>query len=209
MAMRNILLFMIVMVLLSTSSASAQFLEGAALLGAYLGVYQKAFTLFGQFRYGILRYIDLGLKMGMIDLDPGDGESNAGLTVGGDVKYWFMEQRSGDPLDVSIGVGTERLKMPDHRIFSLGGNLIASYQIGYDETKSVTPYGRLNIRWERQNFEGSGDPPPGWEKGARDDMGAALALGAELKFSPTLFVVAELEIDDNVGFVGGINYGVF
>ena len=217
--MRNIFVIVILVVLFSIPPASAQFLgqltpaptlpKGDALLGAYLGVYEDAFSLFGQFRYGIARYFDLGFKMGMIDLDPGYGESNAGLTIGGDVKYWFMEQRTGDPLDVSVGAGTEYLNVSDYSLFSLGGNVIASYQIRYDEAKSVTPYGRLNIRWERQSFKGSGSPPPGWKKGPRDDMGVALALGAELKLSSDLYLVGELEIDDNVGFVGGVNYNVF
>jgi len=217
--MRNIFVIVILVVLFSIPPASAQFLgqltpaptvhKGDALLGAYLGVYEDAFSLFGQFRYGIATYFDLGFKMGMIDLDPGYGESNAGLTIGGDVKYWFMEQRTGDPLDVSVGAGTEYLNVSDYSLFSLGGNVIASYQIRYDETKSVTPYGRLNMRWERQSFKGSGSPPPGWKKGPRDDMGVALALGAELKLSSDLYLVGELEIDDNVGFVGGVNYNVF
>lgn len=217
--MRNILVIVIVVVLFSIPSASAQFLgqltpaptlhKGDALLGAYLGVYEDAFSIFGQVRYGIARYVDLGFKMGMIDLDPGYGESNAGLTIGGDVKYWFMEQRTGDPLDVSVGAGMEYLNVSDYSLFSLGGNVIASYQIRYDEAKSITPYGRLNIRWERQSFKGSGSPPPGWKKGPRDDMGVALALGAELKLPSGLFLVGELEIDDNVGFVGGVNYSMF
>ncbi len=219
--MRNILVIVIVVVLFSISSASAQFLgqltpaptlnKGDALLGGYLGVYEDAFSIFGQARYGIARYFDLGFKMGMIDLDPGYGESNAGLTIGSDVKYWFVEQRSGDPLDVSVGAGMEYLNISDFSLFSLGGNVIASYQIRYHDGKSVTPYGRLNIRWERQSFDKSWHPHWGWkkEKGSDSDLNVALALGAELKLSSGLLLVGELEIDDNVGFVGGINYNVF
>jgi hypothetical protein len=220
MNMRNIFVVIIV-IFLSVSSASAQFLgqlspaptlqRGDALLGAYLGVYEDAFSVFGQFRYGIARYFDLGFKMGMIDLNPGYGESNTGLTIGGDVKYWFMEQRAGDPLDVSVGGGTEYLSISDYSLFSLGGNVIASYQIRYYEGKSVTPYGRLNIRWERQSFKKSGRWFWGWEGENRsdNDMDVALAFGAELKLSSDLFLVGELEIDDNVGFVGGVNYNMF
>ena len=219
--MRNILVIVIVVVLFSISSASAQFLgqlapaptlnKGDALLGGYLGVYEDAFSIFGQARYGIARYFDLGFKMGMIDLDPGYGESNAGLTIGGDVKYWFVEQRAGDPLDVSIGAGMEYLNISDFSLFSLGGNVIASYQIRYHDGKSVTPYGRLNVRWERHSFDESWYPQWGWkkEKGSDSDLNVALAFGAELKLSSGLLLVGELEIDDNVGFVGGINYNVF
>jgi hypothetical protein len=221
MAMRKILLIIVVLTFLPVSTTSAQFLgqltpaptveQGEVLLGAYLGVYEDAFSVFGQFRYGIARYFDLGLKMGMIELDPGYGESNTGLIVGGDVKYWFMEQQSGDPLDVSVGGGTEYFKISDYSLFSLGGNVIVSHEIKYAEGKSVTPYGRLNVRWERKSFKSSEHWFWDWKKGDRtdSDIAIAMALGAELKISAGLFLVSELEIDDNVGFVGGINYSVF
>lgn len=219
--MRNVLLLALVMMVLPLSPASAQFLgqlspapttdRGEVLLGGYLGVYEDAFSVFGQFRYGMTKYLDFGFKMGLIDLDPGYGESNTGLVAGGDLKYWFMDHQSGDPLDVSVGGGTEYVKISDFSIFSLGGNIVASYQINYYEAKSVTPYGRLNVRWERQSYKRSWVRPLGWETGHRtdSDLNLALALGAELKLSAGLFLVGELEIDDNVGFVGGINYDVF
>lgn len=217
--MKKTLLIAIAVILFSNTSASAQFLgqltpaptvnKGEALLGAYLGVYQRALCLLGQFRYGVLRYVDLGLKMGMIDYDPGDGKSDAGLTVSADIKYWFMEQRTGDVLDVSVGGGTEHLKIPDHSIFSLGGNVVASYQIQYDQAKSVTPYGRLNLRWERETSSRSFGGSENQKRRTQSDMGAALALGAELKLWPDLSLVGELQIDDNVGFIAGVNYSVF
>lgn len=204
--------------LLLVSSASAQFLgqlspaptvkQGEALLGAYLGVYEDAFSVFGQFRYGIARYFDVGLKMGMIRWSPEYGESSTGLTVGGEVKYWFMEQRAGDPLDASFAVATEYLDVSDFSIFSLGGNLVVSYEIGYEEGRSVTPYGRLNTRWQRKRFSDS--PVPAQEgPWSDDDLKVAVALGAEVKLASDLNLVGELEIDDNVGFVAGVYYTIF
>lgn len=202
--MRNILVITILLIPFLISSASAQFLgqltpaptlnNGDDLLGAYMGVYEDAFSVFGQFRYGIAKYVDLGLKMGLVDVEYGEGK--AGIAIGGDMKYWFMEQRTGDPLDVSFGVGTEYLNISDFGFFSLGGNIIASYQIDYHDRKSVTPYGRLNMRWEKA-------------KGGHDDFDVGLALGADLKLSSNLSLIGELEIEDNVGFVAGINYHMF
>jgi len=37
----------------------------------------------------------------------------------------------------------------------------------------------------------------------------ALALGAGLQLPSGLFLVGELQIDDNVGFIAGVNYSVF
>jgi hypothetical protein len=219
--MNRIFWVTIVLVLLPISSGSAQFLgqlsaaptldKGDALWGTYLGVYDNAFALFGQFRYGVVTYVDLGLKLGMINYDPGLGNSRTGLTLGGDIKYWFMEKRSGDPLDISFGVGTEYLSISDFNVLSLGGNVIASYPIDYYESKRVTPYGRLNVRWQRTTLDKPWADPEKWNSGnsQSSDMNVALALGAELKLTETLNLVGELEIDDNVGFVAGINYNIF
>lgn len=221
--MRKIFVTAIIGALFSISSASAQFLgqltpaptlsKGDLLWGAYLGVYDNAFSVFGQFRLGLTRYVDFGLKAGMVDLDPGYGESNTGLAIGADIKYWFMEERTGDPLDVAFGVGTEYLNIADYSLFSLGANLVTSYQINYNVKKSVTPYGRINVRWERVSFERSWRWPWWrWEKRSwsDSDMDVALALGADLKISSNLSLIGELEIDDNVGFVAGrINYRMF
>jgi hypothetical protein len=40
-------------------------------------------------------------------------------------------------------------------------------------------------------------------------MDVALALGADLKLTETLNLIGELEIDDNVGFVAGVNWNIF
>lgn len=205
----------------SASSASAQFLgqlstaqtlnKQETMLGAYLGVYEDAFSLFGQFRYGLVRYLDFGFKMGMLNLDPGYGEDNTGLIFGGDVKYWFLERESDDPLDLSLGGGTEFLKITDYSLFTLGGNVIASYEVEYGPQKSVTPYGRLNLRWEKASFKNSERWMWGTKKGdwTDNDMGVALSLGADLKLLRDLNLVGELQIDDNVGFAAGVNYKIF
>jgi hypothetical protein len=202
-----------IIILLSAFSASAQFLgqlstaqtlnRGESMLGA--------FSLFGQFRHGILTYLDSGFKLGMINLDPGYGEDGTGVTFGGDVKYWFMERESDDPLDLSLGGGLEFLRITDYNLFTLGGNLIASYEFEYGQQKTVTPYGRLNLRWERESFKKISHPVRGWEKGKKveSDMDIALSLGADLKLSQDFNLVGELQIDDNVGFVAGVNYRIF
>jgi hypothetical protein len=204
----------------STFSASAQFLgqlstaqtlnKGETMLGAYLGIYDDAFSVFGQIRHGMVRYLDFGFKGGMLNLNAGYGEDNTGLVFGGDVKYWFMDREANDPLDLSLGGGMEFLKITDYSLFSLGGNAIASYEFEYGRQKSVTPYGRLNLRWERASFKRS-LRLWGWEEGhwTHDEMDVALSLGADLKLSPDFSIIGELEIEDNVGFVAGVNYKIF
>ncbi len=210
-----------IIIALSTCSASAQFLgqlstaqtlnKAETMLGAYLGVYDDAFSLFGQFRHGVVRYLDFGLKMGMLNLDPGYGEGRAGLTFGGDVKYWFLERESNDPLDLSFGGGMEFSKITDYSLLTLGGNVIASYEFAYGPRKSVTPYGRLNVRWERTHYQQSWRWVWGAQKGDRtnDDVDIALSLGADLELMQDFNLIGELQIDDNVGFVAGVNYRIF
>jgi hypothetical protein len=74
----------------------------------------------------------------------------------------------------------------------------------------VTPYGRLNLRWERASFKRFWRGW-GWEEGdwTDDDVDVALSLGADLKLSPDFSIIGELEIEDNVGFVAGVNYKIF
>jgi hypothetical protein len=202
-----------VIILLSAFSVSAQFLgqlstaqtlnRGETMLGAYLGIYDHAFSLFGQLRHGMVRYLDFGLKVGILNLDPGYGEGKTGLVFGGDVKYWFMERKANDPLDLSLGGGMEFLKIADYSLFALGGNVIASYQFDLRPQKTITPYGRLNLRWERASIRSKeGDETD-------NDMDVALSLGADLKLSPDFSIIGELEIEDNVGFVAGVNYKIF
>jgi hypothetical protein len=47
------------------------------------------------------------------------------------------------------------------------------------------------------------------DKKSDSDLNVAIAFGAELKLYSNLLFVGELQIDDNVGFLGGINYTVF
>ena len=103
------------------------------------------------------------------------------------------------------------MKITDYSLFTLGGNVIGSYEFKYGPQKSVTPYGRLSLRWERESFKKIPHPVWGWQKKKRvdNDIDVALSLGADLKLSQDFNFVGELQIDDNVGFVAGVNYRIF
>ncbi|MGB8657210.1 MAG: hypothetical protein WCE90_05430 [Candidatus Zixiibacteriota bacterium] len=219
--MRKILAVALVVLFFLIPSASAQFLgqlspaptlhRGDSFVGGYLGVYEHAFSLIGQYRFGMARYVDLGLKLAMVNLNSGGGD-NTGLALSGDAKYWFMERATGDPIDLSFGGGMEYAKISDFSIFGLGINTVGSYKIEYGKDKSVTPYGCLNLRWARTSSDKSGDgngKEDGGGSSSHSDVDVALALGAELKVSSRMHLIGELEIDDYVGFIGGINYNLF
>lgn len=181
--------------------------EGGVLGGGYIGVYEDAFSIFGQIRYGFITDLDGGFKLGLLNLDPGEGfgKSETGVILGGDVKYQILNLKVGDPLDFSFGFGMEYLNISDYSLFSFGGNLVGSYDFELKSKKVVTPYGRLNLRGERVEVS-----IPGWA-GSKDgpDFNIAFSLGCNLQMTSELNMIAELQIDDNIGVIGGLSYYIF
>ncbi|MCJ7507985.1 MAG: hypothetical protein MUO85_04550 [candidate division Zixibacteria bacterium] len=215
--MKKIFAFCMVFFFVLTSGCLAQFSgqlstakvtkEGGLLGGGYIGIYEDAFSIFGQVRYGFITDLDGGFKLGILNLDPGEGfgESETGVILGGDIKYQILNLKVNDPLDFSFGFGMEYLNISDYSLFSFGGNLVGSYDFELKSKKVVTPYGRLNLRGERVEVS-----IPGWT-GSKDDtdFDIAFSLGCNLQMTSELSMIAELQIDDNVGVIGGISYYIF
>ncbi len=215
--MKKAFIFFIVVFFILTSGCWAQFAgqlstakatkEGSVLGGGYVGIYEDAFSIFGQARYGFMTDLDGGLKLGLLNLNPGGGfgKSETGLILGGDIKYQILKAEIGDPVDFSFGFGIEYLSISDYSLFSFGGNLVGSYDFRLQSQKVVTPYGRLSLRGERvevtsATWSGSGD---------ETDFDIAFSLGCNLEMTPELSMIAELQIDDNIGIIGGLNYYIF
>ena len=215
--MKKTFVFFMIILFTLTANCLAQFAgqlstakvtkEGGVLGGGYIGVYEDAFSIFGQIRYGFITDLDGGLKLGLLNLDPGEGfgESATGVILGGDVKYQILNRKVGDPLDFSFGFGMEYLNVSDYSLFSFGGNLVGSYDFELESKKVVTPYGRLNLRGERMEVT-----IPGWTGSEDDtDFDIAFSLGCNLQITSELSMIAELQIDDNVGIIGGLSYYIF
>lgn len=210
--MKKMIAFSVVIFLVLTFNCWAQFSgqlstakttkEGGLLGGGYFGVYEDAFSIFGQMRYGFLQDFDGGFKLGLLNSDPGFGESKTGIILGGDAKYQLLKREAKDPVDFAFGLGMEYLSVSDYSVFSFGGNLIGSYDFVLESKKVITPYGRLNLRGQRVDvtiagFEGD------------TDFKVAFCLGTEIQLTPELNMIAELQIDDNVGVIGGFSYNIF
>jgi hypothetical protein len=181
-------------------------------LGGYFGVYDDAFAFFGQFRGGVSEYFDLGMKLGVINLnphydDPYIGENSSGMTLNGDLKYQLLDVSLNDPFDLSIGAGMEFSSVTDYSIFSFGANFIGSRDFELKKGRAISPYGRLNLRGERKH-KGS----PQWEAnkvGTKNYFQAGLNLGVSLKTTRDLRILGELQFDENFGFIGGVTYSFY
>ena len=192
-------------VLFLVSSSQAQFLgqlstaqspgPGNSFLGGYFGIYEDAFSFFGQYRYGFANYLDGAIKLGVINVDVRNSGDKAGLLLGGDIKYQLLDAVLGDPFDLAIGGGTEFTAVEDLTIFSLGGNLVGSYPFEMRNGRHISPYARFNLRMQRA---GNGD--------TETDLKAGLNLGTQLELSQSWYLLGEFFIEDQIGFVLGFNY---
>ncbi|OGC89127.1 MAG: hypothetical protein A2142_02130 [candidate division Zixibacteria bacterium RBG_16_48_11] len=193
-------------VLFLVSSSQAQFLgqlstaqspgPGNSLLGGYFGIYEDAFSFFGQYRYGFANYLDGAIKLGVINVDVRNSGDKAGLLLGGDIKYQLLDAVLGDPFDLAIGGGTEFTAVEDLTIFSLGGNLVGSYPFEMRNGKHISPYARFNLRMQRREVNTN----------TETDLKAGLNLGTQLELGQSWNLLGEFFIEDQIGFVLGFNY---
>lgn len=205
------LVFLLSLLILA-SSAYSQFLgqletaptllRGSYSFGGYAGVYDDAFAILGGFRFGAMDYLDWGIKAGILNWDDENG-----IILGGDLKYFVLDVGIGDPLDLSLGLGTEFSRVKDFDRFALGGNLIISRDFCLENGRAVSPYGRLNLRMERK----SGDKFWGGHRFGEDklpdtDLELGLSLGTSFELTPRAFLVGELQLDEFFGFIMGVNF---
>lgn len=210
----TVVILLVVGLLFSASAAQAQFTGqlstartlpiGKYDLGGYFGVYDGAFAFFGQFRGGVLQDFDLGMKLGVINIDPG---SRTGMILGGDLKYQILDVRAKDPFDLSIGAGMEFFSVSDFNTFSFGANFIGSYDFDLSKGRVISPYGRLNLRGQREHTEFG----HWWPEASHTetDFHVGLNPGVSLKISDNLQIIGEFQFDDNFGFIGGVTYSFY
>ena len=200
----------LLLVLSVASGATAQYaaqlsgagtvLKGSAVGGGYVGVYDGAFGILGQYRYGIGGYTDIGGKLGIIDLDSGSKEGDVGFFIGVDSKYQVMEVRIMDPIDLSIGGAFEFAVFDHFNSLILGGFALGSYPVTLRNGRVLSPYGRLIMGFNR------GDPDPG-PSDTEFDLG--LNMGVTMELSSSTRALAELQIDnDTAAFLMGLEFGL-
>ena len=184
-------------------SPAGTVLKGSSKGGGYVGIYDGAFGILGQYRFGIGGYSDLGFKAGIIDLESGSDEGDVGISLGVDTKYQVMEVRIMDPVDLSIAGVFELVKFNHFSNLTIGGAVIGSYPVELKNGRRLSPYGRLLLGFERSNqsWAGSG--------GSDTEFNLTLNMGCTLELSGSTEAVAEIQIDSDVAaLMMGLSFGL-
>jgi len=122
--------------LLGQVTTAKTLLPGTHDIGGFLGAFDHATTVFGQYRRGISNSLDFGIQAGIIDHD-GAG-SDASFIIGGDLKYNVMSTGT-DPFDMALDARTLYYDVGPVSVFSLGGSVIISRDYRLTQGSLLTP----------------------------------------------------------------------
>lgn len=178
---------------LTTAKAIGQ---GVGNFGAGVGI-ADATTAFGTFTYGLSKYTDGRLKLGLWDRG---SNSNTRLTFGADFKWQFWTAGPGrrEPFDMAFGGSFEYLDASAISIFQIGGNVIGSYPFTMGNGSTLSPYGRFNIRVESASGTGT----------SSSNLDFGFNAGACWKATSTVSLYGEFQLDGNDGVFLGLDINV-
>jgi len=202
----------VIMLLAGSLPAQAQFTgalhsarpldEKTTDIGAYLGVFDgdkgtgTPITVFGQARYGLFPAGDAGLKFGLID--PGYEGSNAGVLLAADMQWALLAPRWGDAFWFSFGPEISLYDVTGVSVWGFSGNLSASYDFDV-RTRRISPYTRLTVRLEAI------DPDHG---DSETELQIGVNPGVIWEATDFFDFVGELQLDDQFGFLAGLNFKI-
>lgn len=194
-------------------STARTLVRGANDAGGYIGIFDGFTTLFGQYRRGLSTNMDFGLQAGLID--PDARGADAGLILGGDVK-WNVMSAGYDPFDLALGARGSFYDISSVSVFSLGGAVIISRDYAIEGGGILAPYGSVNIRLEHASYDEVESLNAPGLSAARfnghgiDDDDTNLEIGgtAGVKWELSDFVDAlgEIVLDEDWGLVLGLNF---
>ena len=170
-------------------------------LGGYLGAFDGATTVFGQYRRGISSNVDFGVQAGIIDHGP-----DASVIFGGDLKFNIMSTAT-DPFDLALDARSSFYDVGSVSVFALGGSVIISRDYPLTQGTLLTPYGGVNVRIEHASFD--------YDLNARaaaavddneTDLDIGGVAGVKWELSDLIDALGEVVIDDDWGLVIGLNF---
>ncbi len=171
--------------------------SGSIDLGAYVGFYDDANALFGQFRMGAMAHGEWEVKAGVLDTE---GGSDPHVVVGTAFKYHFYDRQENSSPDMAVNAIIEYYGLDsDGSSWIFGTGFIASYPFRLSNNSDLTPYGRLSFRVERLSVGDYRD----------SDFDIGLNLGAQYAPTRRFQIYTELQLDDQYGIIGGINFAVY
>ncbi len=185
---------------LTTAQAIGQ---GKGTFGFSVGL-ADATSFTGSFKYGLSKYTDGRIKLGLLDTD----YSDAKLVLGADFtwQFWSATPVGDKPFDLSLGGFFEYSDLEGVSVLQVGAQAIASYPIVFNEGKStIIPYGRINARVESISL----DLPAG-ARGDDSESNLEMGLNGGLmwQMTPVWGLYGEFQIDGNDGVFFGIDMNV-
>ncbi|MBK7143450.1 MAG: hypothetical protein IPH75_15370 [bacterium] len=182
---------------MTTASAMGQ---GKANFGAGVGI-ADATTVFGTLEYGLSRYTDGRLKLGLYDAD-----DDLKFTIGADLKwqFWDMNQGRREPFDMAFGGFFEYLSVENFSIFQVGAMAIGSYPIALNNGGTLSPYAKLNVRLESLSWD---DAPAGYDD-SESDIRFGLNGGVCWQATSVIGLFGEFQLDGNDGIFLGLNFNI-
>jgi hypothetical protein len=175
--------------------------QGNGTFGFGVGV-ADATSAFGTFTYGLSQYTDGRLKLGLYDPDGGDSE----ITFGADFKWqlWSYGQQTKDPFDLALGGLFEFIDIGNaFSVFQVGVQSVGSYPVALKNGRTLTPYGRFNLRLESISFD-----TPTNNGDSESNLRFGLNGGVAFELSTTIVVFGEFQIDGNDGLFFGLDLNV-
>lgn len=172
---------------------------GSASFTAGLGLADNGTSILGSFGYGLSKYTDGHLKLGIIDYDYVD---DLKFSLGADIKwqFWSVSDVTPKALDMAIGGIFEYQDPGGGSILHFGGALFGSYPFALKNGQAISPYGRFALRVEHISPDGPGD--------SESKLRFGLNSGIEWRFSSTVRAFGEFQLDGNDGIFFGIDFGL-
>ncbi|MEW6049651.1 MAG: hypothetical protein AB1644_01105 [Candidatus Zixiibacteriota bacterium] len=164
--------------------------QGKANIGAGVGI-ADATSVFGQLSYGLSKYTDGRLKLGLVD------DYNTELAFGADFKWQFLST-TGDsrrPMDMALGGFFEFTEFGGQTLFQFGGQFFGSRSFRMSNGSALTPYGRFNARLESI-------------EDADTKIRFGLNGGCAWAVSTTINLYGEFQLDGNDGVFFGIDFNM-
>jgi hypothetical protein len=176
---------------------------GSLNLMANVGIFENASLVIGTVRYGIATPVDITGSLAIMDHDASD---NVAVMLGGDLQWRLTHADLGAPLDIAVGTIVEyySLSISSRSYLSLGFNLVGSRPVKLDNGFNFTPYGRLNLRVDRNQW--SETKPDDITKRHESKFNIGINVGSVFPLSGKVNLVGELQIDDQLGIIAGINF---
>lgn len=172
-----------------------------------VGIFDNARHVFGTVRYGLAAPLDITASFAIADLE---GADDPAFVINSDLQYQFMRSELGWALDMAGGIVFEYYAADfgntDYSVWSLGFNYVLSRPVKLDNGFAFTPYGRLNLRsdnWSQEFKLRLLDQPL---KADDNEFNIGFNFGTVFPMSSKFSLVGELQIDDEVGFLAGINF---